>query len=116
METCDTEFYRVVRHETGHTLGFVHEHLLRELVKMINPEKAYRYFRITEGWTKVQVNRQVLTPIEESSLWGTSNPDPNSIMCYQIPGKITWDGKPILGGLDISPLDYEFASKVYPNP
>ena len=26
MNTPDSEFYRVVRHETGHTLGFPHEH------------------------------------------------------------------------------------------
>ena len=58
---------------------------------------------------------QVLTPIEESSLLGTT-PDPRSIMCYQIPGSITKDGKPILGGTDIDQLDYEFAGRLYPKP
>ena len=116
MQTPDSEFYRVVRHETGHTLGFPHEHMRRELIQRIDPQKAYPYFRLTQGWKKVEVNRQVLTPIEESSLWGTPNPDPNSIMCYQIPGTITFDGEPIPGGLDISQLDYEFIAKVYPKP
>ncbi len=32
MDTADSEFYRVVRHETGHTLGFPHEHMRKELV------------------------------------------------------------------------------------
>jgi hypothetical protein len=35
-------------------------------------------------------------------------------MCYQIPGSITKNGQPILGGLDIDPTDYAFAAKLYP--
>ena len=38
----------------------------------------------------------------------------NSIMCYQIPGSITKDGKPIVGGLDIDPIDFAFAGSIYP--
>src|SRR5262249_53680746 len=30
MSPADSEFYRVVRHETGHTLGFPHEHMRQE--------------------------------------------------------------------------------------
>lgn len=32
MNTRESEFRRVVRHEAGHTLGFPHEHMRRELV------------------------------------------------------------------------------------
>jgi hypothetical protein len=35
-------------------------------------------------------------------------------MCYQIPGTITKDGMPILGGLDIDEQDYAFAASIYP--
>ena len=35
-------------------------------------------------------------------------------MCYQIPGTITIDGNPIIGGININEQDYEFAAKVYP--
>jgi len=59
------------------------------------------------------VRAQVLTPIEESSLLGTVA-DPKSIMCYQIPGQITKDGKPIIGGKDIDPSDFTFVGKIYP--
>src|SRR4029077_11004399 len=38
--TPDSEYRRVVRHETGHTLGFVHEHMRKELVARIDPAKA----------------------------------------------------------------------------
>lgn len=116
METRDSEFYRVVRHETGHTLGCPHEHMRRELVARIDTEKAIAYFRATQGWSANMVRRQVLTPLEDSSLLGTAHSDPNSIMCYQIPGAITKDGKPILGGLDIDRSDYEFMGTIYPKP
>ncbi|HEX8221356.1 MAG TPA: M12 family metallopeptidase [Chloroflexia bacterium] len=112
--TPESEFRRVVRHETGHTLGFPHEHMRRELVRKIDPDKAIAYFGVTQGWSAEEVRQQVLTPIEESSLMGTPNADPNSIMCYQIPGRITRDGLPIIGGVDIDESDFAFAALIYP--
>src|SRR5207302_7120379 len=88
MNTVDSEFHRVVRHETGHTMGFPHEHMRRELVNRIDRAKAIVFFEDTQGWTETEVIQQVLTPLEESSLTGTPHADPNSIMCYQIPGTI----------------------------
>jgi hypothetical protein len=114
MLTPDSEFHRVVRHETGHTMGFPHEHMRRELVNLIDPAKAIKFYGQTQGWDPDMVRRQVLTPIEESSLLGTAHADAHSIMCYQIPGTLTRDGKPIVGGLDIDATDYEFAGKIYP--
>ena len=97
-------------------MGFPHEHMRRELVAKIDPEKAIKYFKDTQGWSREEVEQQVLTPIEESSLLGTAHADPKSIMCYQIPGIITKDGKPIIGGLDIDKSDYAFVGKIYPKP
>lgn len=114
MDTPESEFHRVVRHETGHTLGFPHEHLRQELVDKIDRQKAIRFFEETQGWSEQEVIQQVLTPLEESSLLGTAHVDPKSIMCYQIPGSITKDGKPIVGGLDIDTEDSDFAAKIYP--
>lgn len=114
MSTPESEYHRVVRHETGHTMGFIHEHMRKALVAKIDPNKAYPYFLETQGWSKEVVDQQVLTPIEESSLTGTNPPDPDSIMCYQLPGTITYDGQPIIGGLDIDQTDYQFAAKLYP--
>ncbi len=116
MDTPESEFHRVVRHETGHTLGCPHEHMRAELVNLIDPAKAITYFGATQGWSAEEVRQQVLTPIEESSLLGTAHPDPNSIMCYQIPGSVTKSGQPILGGTDIDELDYQFMAQIYPNP
>lgn len=116
MQTPESEFHRVVRHETGHTLGFPHEHMRGDLVALIDPDKAIAYFEATQGWSEEQVRQQVLTPIEDSSLLGTPRSDSNSIMCYQIPGALTKDGQPIPGGLDIDEIDYQFAATCYPKP
>ncbi|MDE1177328.1 MAG: M12 family metallopeptidase [Edaphobacter sp.] len=113
MNTPESEFHRVVRHETGHTLGFPHEHMRRALVAKIDPEKAIAYFMQTQGWSEEEVRQQVLTPIEESTLRGT-RVDAKSIMCYQIPGSLTKNGQPIVGGLDIDATDYAFAGDIYP--
>ena len=105
----------LVRHETGHTLGFPHEHMRRSLVAKIDAAKAIKYFGDTQGWSPDEVRAQVLTPLEESSIMGTLRSDQRSIMCYEIPGEITKSGKPIIGGLDIDKQDYAFAAKIYPS-
>lgn len=114
MNTPDSEFIRVVRHETGHTLGCPHEHMRAELVKLIDSKKAIAFFGQTQGWDPAMVKAQVLTPISASSLLGTPLSDQNSIMCYQIPGTITKNGKPIVGGLDIDKSDFAFMGTIYP--
>lgn len=116
MTTPNSEFHRVVRHETGHTLGCPHEHMRGELVALIDEEKAIKFFGENQGWDADMVRRQVLTPLEESSISGSATADPNSIMCYQIPGEVTKSGKPIVGGLDIDKSDFEFMGKIYPKP
>ena len=113
MSTPESEYKRVVRHEAGHTLGFPHEHMRKALVARIDRTKAYAYFLATYGWNKQQVDEQVLTPLDEKTLIRTPA-DQTSIMCYQLPGSITKDGKPILGGRDINATDYAFVAEIYP--
>ncbi len=112
--TAESEYLRVVRHETGHTLGFPHEHLRRELVAKIDRQKAIAYFRNTYGWTEQDTVHNVLTPLEEISILGSVPTDPMSIMAYQLPGSIMKDGKAIPGGSDFSATDKTFANKLYP--
>lgn len=114
MQTPESEYHRVVRHETGHTLGCPHEHMRAELVNKIDANRAIAFFGETQGWTPDEVRQQVLTPIEASTMRGTAHADANSIMCYQIPGTITKDGKPIVGGLDIDEKDFIFMATIYP--
>lgn len=114
MRTPESEFLRVVRHEAGHTLGFEHEHMRTELVKRIDRRKAIAYYRRSDGWSPEETEEQVLTPLKTRSLMATTESDPLSIMCYQIPAEITKDGKAIPGGIDINAKDHAFAAKVYP--
>lgn len=114
MKTPEREFHRVVRHETGHTLGFEHEHMRGALVKRIDRQKAFRYYDRECGWSRAEVISQVLTPLREKSIMGTTESDPTSIMCYEIPAEITRDGRAIVGGKDINRRDYAFAGSIYP--
>lgn len=43
MDTDESEYHRVVRHETGHTLGFPHEHTRAEIVNRIDRDKAIAF-------------------------------------------------------------------------
>ncbi|WP_207757596.1 M12 family metallopeptidase [Nonomuraea cypriaca] len=113
MQTSEAEYRRVVRHEAGHTLGFPHEHMRGGLVARIDRDKAYVWFWENYGWDPLTVDQQVLTPLDEASLFGTPV-DQTSIMCYQLPASITKDGQPIVGGLDINTADYLFAGSIYP--
>jgi len=113
MNTPESEFKRVVRHETGHTMGFPHEHMRRAIVARIDRQKAYAYFWQTQHWTQATVDQQVLTPLDEQSIFGTPA-DQTSIMCYQLPASITVDGRPVIGGLDINGTDRTFARNIYP--
>lgn len=113
MATPESDFARVVQHEFGHTLGFPHEHMRAELVARIDPEKAYEFFSRTQGWDRATVDLQVLTPLGEASLFGTP-PNQQSCMCYSLPGSITRDGEPILGGAGVTETDTAFARRIYP--
>ena len=114
MSTADSKFHRVVRHETGHTLGFPHEHTRSEIVNRIDREKALAYFMATQGWSRDQVIAQVLTPLDNSALIATADADPQSIMCYWLPASIMTNGVAVTGGTDIDALDAQFAASVYP--
>jgi hypothetical protein len=114
MNTPDSEFHRVVRHETGHTLGFPHEHTRSEIVNRIDREKAITYFMANQGWSRDQVIAQVLTPLDNSALIATAHADVASIMCYWLPASIMKDNVAVTGGTDIDALDAQFAAQVYP--
>ena len=116
MNTADSEFVRVVRHETGHTLGFPHEHMRKEIIDRIDRDKAIAYFSATQGWSQQEVIDQVLTPLDSSALLATAQADPRSIMCYWLPASIMKDGIAVDGGTDIDAQDAQFAAKVYPRP
>lgn len=115
MHTPESEFVRVVRHETGHTLGFPHEHMRAAIIERLDVQRTINYFQQTQGWSPQTTMQQVLTPISEGS-FAIASPraDETSIMTYQLPASITRDGRPVVGGADINSTDREYAAKMYP--
>jgi hypothetical protein len=116
MDSPEDDFTRVVRHETGHTLGFHHEHLRAEVVNRIDEQKAIEYFGGPYNYWDANTTRyNVLTPLRSSDITATSQADLHSIMCYPIPDSILKSGaQKITGGKDISEWDGQFAGFIYP--
>ncbi|WP_430781791.1 M12 family metallopeptidase [Actinoplanes sp. G11-F43] len=114
MKTPERQFTRIVRHETGHTLGFPHEHLRREIIARIDRQAAIDWFRREIGWSPELTIHNVLTPLDRSALNATAEPDQHSIMCYELPAAIMKDGVAVEGGADVSSADARFVSTLYP--
>jgi hypothetical protein len=111
--TSAAEWSRVVPHEIGHTLGFPHEHMRKDLLDRLDREKTYVYYARVYGFSRRDTEIQVFSSLEEASIMGTP-PDQTSIMCYQFPGELTKDGRPIPGGLRLNESDLAFADAIYP--
>lgn len=114
MSTPDSEYLRVVRHETGHTLGAPHEHMRKAIIERLDAAKTIAYFRNTYGWSEQETRSNVLTPVEENAVIGSPFADETSIMAYSLPGSITKDGGPVVGGTDINDTDATYCAKLYP--
>ena len=118
MGNSDWFFTHVVRHETGHTLGFMHEHLRPELVRRIDPAKAIKYYGGKPNkWCEWRTKSNVLHPLEMSEYTATAHADIHSIMCYSVSNNILKKGaSPITGGYDFSNYDRKHAASIYPDP
>lgn len=109
-----SEYDRVVTHETGHSLGFPHEHQRAEEIAMLEAEKVIAWLAQADGWDRQTVIEQVLTPIDPATLFNPTPLDIKSIMNYEFPGSVTKSGQPIPGGLFINATDGAYAGKLYP--
>lgn len=113
MSTPEAEYRRVVRHETLHTCGCPHEHLRKEIVNRLDPAKTIAYFA-RMGWDEATTRSNVLTPLEDRSIMATPAAEETSIMAYQLPAAITRDGRPVVGGSDLTEMDKAFLARLYP--
>ena len=114
MNTPESEYRRVVRHETGHTAGFPHEHMLPEIVALLDIRKTIIWAEQALGWDESMARSQILTPLNPNSIRMSAHADVNGVMCYMLPASITKNGRPIPGGNDIDQIDREFAAVLYP--
>lgn len=103
-----------IMHEFGHVLGMIHEH--------DNPNQnpiewnlpvLYKWAEQTQGWNKAQVDKNIVKKYQISQL-NSSKFDPNSIMLYFFPAKLTKNNKATNINQRLSKVDVEWISKMYP--
>ncbi|MGB7923948.1 MAG: M12 family metallopeptidase [Pyrinomonadaceae bacterium] len=112
--TPDEEFRRTTLHEFGHALGCIHEHMNPVGNIPWNVDAVYRYYMTTQGWTKADVDAQVLAKYSIDQL-NTSKYDPKSIMHYPVPKELTLGQSFSVGwNTKLSKTDKSFMRQMYP--
>lgn len=105
------EWNRVAIHETLHAIGLEHEHQHPQGGIVWNKEAVYAYYQKTQGWSRSQIDYQVLNRYTGSQFKGTKH-DPASIMQYPVPAGLAnitvgWNDK-------LTAKDIEFLKTIYP--
>lgn len=113
--TDESEFSRVIVHEFGHAIGFGHEQSHPEISLQWNKPVVYAYYAATNGWSKQEVDNNVLYkyPASETTY---SAYDPTSIMHYPVPENFTLNGVGVGWNTELSHMDKSFIGKIYPFP
>lgn len=104
---------RVVLHEFGHALGFIHEHLRPDAGIPWNKEKTYDYYLDNNPrWKRIDVDRNVFQAFDQTLINGSAF-DRYSIMAYSIPSDITdgvfeipWNSKLSISDIRAAKLFY----------
>ncbi len=107
---------RVILHEFGHVLGFVHEH--NGPAANINWKKnlVYQYYaQAPNYWSRDMVDQNVMFKYSQI-LTNYSDYDENSIMHYQIAPELTTDYHETPFNSNLSPTDKQYAAIFYPYP
>ena len=114
--TSEAEFSRVVLHEFGHTLGFVHEHQTAGAAINWDVPKVYAFFGgAPNNWSQAQVDANIFSKYSQTSTNGTVY-DRTSIMHYFFPEGLTTDNTSFTSNTTLSSLDKQFAKEIYPSP
>lgn len=108
-----TEWDRVALHETLHALAFNHEHQHPRSQIPWNVEAVYEYYSTTQGWSRAEIDAQVLRRSNATNIFG-SDPDPKSIMMYPIAKQLLLDPKFAVGwNTKMSPTDIAVLKREY---
>ena len=114
-ETDDEELSRVVLHEFGHALGFIHEHQNPVDGIQWNEEAVLAYYMGAPNfWDEEQVRFNVLEAYSKEQIEFTAF-DAESIMLYPVPKEFTLNGFEVLWqNHQLSEVDKRFVASVYP--
>ncbi len=112
--STDQEFSRVVLHEFGHVLGFVHEHSLTQGNPIIWDKKKVKeyYQKKAPFWSDQEVEDNIFKRYENESLNGGEY-DAQSIMIYGIPASLLKSKKEIKWNYQISINDKKTLFNAY---
>ncbi|MFN0175084.1 MAG: M12 family metallopeptidase [Saprospiraceae bacterium] len=112
--TSEEEFRRVVLHEFGHALGFIHEHESPVSNIPWDKDAVYNaYMQPPNPWTKEEVDNNLFQKYSMS--WTQfSNYDPTSIMHYPIDEALTIGNYAVGLNTMLSDADKNMARALYP--
>ncbi|PIG94338.1 M12 family metallopeptidase [Gloeocapsopsis sp. IPPAS B-1203] len=111
-DTPDDEYSRVVLHEFGHALGFIHEHLHPNNGISWKRQAVLDYYQQTHGWDEQKTERNVLQAASRDTTQYSSF-DQNSIMIYAIPAALTTNNYSVDWNKQLSATDKQFARVFY---
>lgn len=112
--TANDEYARVVTHEFGHALGFIHEHQNPDAGIPWNKEAVYEFYQGAPNfWTRQQVDINLFTRYA-ADLSQFSDFDRESIMLYPIPNEFTRGDFEVGWNKTLSSTDKNFAGILYP--
>lgn len=110
--TPDVEVRRTTLHEFGHALGLMHEHQHPMNNIPWNKSAAYAFYQKTQGWSRKEVDDNVLN----KNTWESSQHtdfDAKSIMEYPVPQELTLGNYEIGWNTTLSSNDKYFIGQVY---
>lgn len=107
----------VIEHEFGHLLGMIHEHQNPRGEKIQwNAEAVYEWAAGPPNfWDREKTKINILDRYDVTSLNG-SEYDPESVMLYFYPAKLTVDGRGTKPNPHFSDMDKKWISTIYPPP
>ncbi len=110
----DMEYHRVVLHEFGHALGFVHEHQNPTNNPIVwNDTIVYKYYRDL-GWKDADIYDNIIKRYSKDEV-NIETYDENSIMVYAFPSKHTKNDYSVDWNYNLSANDIKHAKSIYYN-
>lgn len=115
LDTAMDEYERVVAHEFGHALGFIHEHQNPTANIPWNKEAVYEYYQGPPNyWTREQVDINLFTRYS-ADITRFSEFDSSSIMLYPIPAQFVLRPEAAVGWNKVpSETDRLYSGILYP--